>query len=148
MSVTTGVRNDTVVTPQGEVDGDPRFLGHTAALRDLQDFVQTRQIPYLGQWYSRIALQYLGVEITTNERVVEWADEGRYLIRQVHTHGEHVLSFSSDNQNEDLGQRQQHSWGSGASTSRKQNWVPGASASPEAAAPLQPNSQVNVTEAG
>eukprot|EP00933_Yihiella_yeosuensis_P039217 TRINITY_DN3315_c1_g1_i1.p1 TRINITY_DN3315_c1_g1~~TRINITY_DN3315_c1_g1_i1.p1 ORF type:complete len:121 (+),score=16.42 TRINITY_DN3315_c1_g1_i1:28-363(+) len=66
---------------------DPRFLGHTAAVNDLQDFVQNRQIPYLGQWYSRIALQYLGVEITMNERVVEWADEGRYLIREVLTHG-------------------------------------------------------------
>merc|ERR1711933_16206 len=68
-------------------------VGHTAALRDLQDFVQTRQIPYLGQWYSRIALQYLGIEITMNERVVRWADDGRYLIREIHTHGEHAQGF-------------------------------------------------------
>merc|ERR1711920_479435 len=87
---TTGVRNDTVVKPQGEIDGDQRFVGHTAALKDLQHFVQSRQIPYLGQWYSRVALQYLGIEITENERVMEWADEGRYLIREIHTHGEHV----------------------------------------------------------
>merc|ERR1712146_310806 len=78
----------------GESAGDPRFVGHTSALKDLQDFVQTRQIPYLGQWYSRIALQYLGVACTTNERVVEWADEGRYLIREIHTHGDHVLQFT------------------------------------------------------
>merc|ERR1719269_393582 len=90
----TGVRRDTVVTPQGESAGDPRFVGHTSALKDLQDFVQSRQIPYLGQWYSRIALQYLGVACTVNERVVDWADEGRYLIREIHTHGDHVIGFT------------------------------------------------------
>ncbi|CAE7217936.1 PPIL3 [Symbiodinium natans] len=81
-----------VVTSQGELSGDARFLGHSAALHDLQDFVQSRQIPYLGQWYSRIALQHLGIQISMNERVVEWADEGRYLIREVHTHGDHVIA--------------------------------------------------------
>uniref|UniRef100_A0A7S1FDZ3 Uncharacterized protein n=1 Tax=Noctiluca scintillans TaxID=2966 RepID=A0A7S1FDZ3_NOCSC len=92
----SGIRRDTVVTPQAEIAGDPRFVGHTAALKDLQGFVQERQIPYLGQWYSRIALQYLGVEITVNERVSEWADEGRYLIREVHTHGAHAVDLMEE----------------------------------------------------
>merc|ERR1712159_711209 len=95
MASTTGIVKDTVVMPEGEAAGDPRYTGHTAALKDLQDFVQTRQIPYLGQWYSRIALQYLGIEVTMNERVNRWADEGRYLIREVHTHGEHAHGFTT-----------------------------------------------------
>merc|ERR1719413_260772 len=94
MATVTGARRDLVIMPDGEATGDPRFMGHTAALRDLQDFVQTRQIPYLGQWYSRIALQYLGIDITVNERVMDWADEPRYLIREIHTHGDHVTNFS------------------------------------------------------
>eukprot|EP00928_Gymnodinium_smaydae_P063441 TRINITY_DN47005_c0_g1_i1.p1 TRINITY_DN47005_c0_g1~~TRINITY_DN47005_c0_g1_i1.p1 ORF type:complete len:156 (-),score=16.28 TRINITY_DN47005_c0_g1_i1:18-485(-) len=70
-----------------------RFNGHAEALDDLQEFVAARQIPYLGQWYSRVALQYLGVAISMNERVEEWADEGRHLIREVHTHGLHATAF-------------------------------------------------------
>merc|ERR1719401_907930 len=103
MASTDGPKRDTIVVPQGETTGDPRFTGHAAALRGLQDFVQTRQIPYLGQWYSRIALQYLGVEITVNERVVDWADEARYLIREVHTHGDHVTGFSQQQEDGAIG---------------------------------------------
>ncbi|CAK9085286.1 unnamed protein product [Durusdinium trenchii] len=36
--------------------------------------------------YTRIALQTLGVQISSQERVSEWAHEGRDLIREVHTH--------------------------------------------------------------
>ena len=116
MATTTGIRRDTVTTPQGEMQGDPRFVGHTAALKDLQDFVQTRQIPYLGQWYSRIALQYLGIEVTLNERVSDWADEGRYLIREVHTHGDHVMGFGSqeDGHQGDWGGEEEDHWGPSA----------------------------------
>ena len=84
------VHKDTIIPPQGEIDGDPRFVGHTSALKDLQEFVQSRQIPYLGQWYSRISLTYLGVQVTVNERVETWADDPRYLIREMHTHGAHA----------------------------------------------------------
>ncbi|CAJ1457566.1 unnamed protein product [Effrenium voratum] len=54
---------------------------HRVALQELQDFVQKRQIPYLGQWYSRLALQRLGVQ--TETRCREWAKEARDLIREV-----------------------------------------------------------------
>merc|ERR1719478_1190089 len=84
------IKKDTVVEPQGEGDGDERFTGHTAALRDLQDFVQTKQIPYLGQWYSRIALNLLGIEVAIGDEREEWSDVPRYLVREVQTHGEHV----------------------------------------------------------
>eukprot|EP00435_Cladocopium_sp_Y103_P058085 s765_g20.t1 len=82
-------------TIQGDSDPDMATLSHAEALRELQDLVQSRQIPYLGQWYSRIALKKLGVQITTHDRHSDssaWVDEGRYLIREVHTHDAHDAS--------------------------------------------------------
>mmetsp|Transcript_29931 Transcript_29931/g.65272 ORF Transcript_29931/g.65272 Transcript_29931/m.65272 type:complete len:141 (+) Transcript_29931:94-516(+) len=127
-------KRDTVVKPQGEIEGDPRFTGHTVALKDLQEFVQSRQIPYLGQWYSRVALQYLGIEITINERVADWSDEGRYLIREVHTHGDHITGFETqDDQGFDISQ---------TSEAKTERWAPPGGAAPAApaagAAPLRP----------
>merc|ERR1719171_1931062 len=124
----TGVRRDTIIKPQGESEGDPRFVGHSAALKDLQDFVQSRQIPYLGQWYSRVALQYLGVACTTDERVAEWADEGRYLIREIHTHGDHVLQFT---------QQEDHEGDAAQEAAGGQPWAGPSASAPAASASLR-----------
>ncbi|CAL1164527.1 unnamed protein product [Cladocopium goreaui] len=67
-------------TIPGDSDPDTATLSHVEALRELQDFVQSRQ-------YSRIALKKLGVQITSHDRDSSpWVDEGRCLIREVHAH--------------------------------------------------------------
>ncbi|CAL1164528.1 unnamed protein product [Cladocopium goreaui] len=73
-------------TIPGDSDPDTATLSHVEALRELQDFVQSRQ-------YSRIALKKLGVQITSHDRDSSpWVDEGRCLIREVHAHAHDAWS--------------------------------------------------------